>query len=189
MENEDLLHIRRYFERKIEVINEMNFSSIVKLIETIRELSFSKKTVYLAGNGGSASTASHFSIDLGVGSLRRGKPVKAVSLCDNSGVITATANDLSFTTVFEQQLYLFGEPGDLLILFSASGNSANILQACRSALHMGLNVFSMTGFDGGVLRDETIESNIHVPTEVGEYGIVEDVHLAICHSITECVRR
>jgi D-sedoheptulose 7-phosphate isomerase len=114
--------------------------------------------------------------------------VRAVSLCDNSAVITALANDVSYATIFEQQLRLLGRPNDLVILISASGNSENLVKLYECAQELGVKSFSITGFNGGKLKELTSGSNIHVQTRDGAYGMVEDIHLAICHVITECVR-
>jgi D-sedoheptulose 7-phosphate isomerase len=146
-----------------------------------------ESTLYVAGNGGSASTASHMATDLGVGSLRRSNPLRINSLVDNSAVLTATANDLSFDQVFSQQLRLLGRKWDLLICFSASGNSRNLINAVEEARSMEIKTISVTGFDGGALR-RISDFNIHVDTPIGSYGVVEDVHSTVSHMLTEIIR-
>ena len=144
-------------------------------------------TLYVAGNGGSASTASHMATDLGVGSLRRSNPLRIVSLVDNAAVLTATANDLTFDEIFSQQLKLLGRKGDVFICFSASGNSKNLINAVIEAREMEITTISITGFDGGALRTIS-DFNIHIDTEIGSYGVVEDVHSTISHMLTEIIR-
>jgi D-sedoheptulose 7-phosphate isomerase len=145
--------------------------------------------VMFCGNGGSAATSSHFAIDLGVGTMKLGKlPIKSISLADNLSTITAIANDLDFSKVFEKQIEVLGKPGDLLILISASGNSKNLINALNLAVQKEMKVFTLTGFDGGELKLLSSGSNIHIPSMVGEYGLVEDLHLSICHMATECIR-
>jgi len=187
--NSDIKEIvEGYFAREqkaLESVSSVDVASLAYQIESVRKVN---GMVFVAGNGGSASTASHFATDIGVGSMRRANPVRVLSLCDNSAVLTALGNDINYSSVFEQQLRLLAKPGDLAILISASGNSDNLLKLHESANALGVKVFSLTGFDGGKLRKLTLGSNIHVQTPSGAYGIVEDIHLAICHAITECIR-
>ena len=144
-------------------------------------------TLFIAGNGGSAATASHMATDLGVGSIRRANPIRAVSLCENSSVLTALSNDLNFEDVFATQLTLLAKPGDILITFSASGNSKNILNAITKAKSIGVYSVAITGFNGGEAK-EIADASLHVETKLGSYGIVEDVHSTISHMLTEIVR-
>ena len=102
-------------------------------------------------------------------------------------MLTATANDLSFDQVFSQQLRLLGRKGDLLICFSASGNSRNLINAVEEARSMEIKTISVTGFDGGALR-RISDFNIHVDTPIGRYGVVEDVHSTVSHMLTEIIR-
>lgn len=180
--------ITRYFTKEQAILTSISVPEVAGLVDAIESIKLSKKTVYLAGNGGSASTASHFATDIGVGSLRRNNPVRVVSLCDNASAITALSNDVSFDAIFSDQLLLLSQPGDLLIVISASGNSNNLINAVRTANEIGLTAYSLTGFDGGKLKKITSGKNIHVQSKKGEYGLVEDAHLAICHVITECMR-
>jgi D-sedoheptulose 7-phosphate isomerase len=102
--------------------------------------------------------------------------------------MTAISNDLGYSAVFEQQLRLLAQPGDLLIVISASGNSQNLINTVLAANESGISTYSMTGFDGGKLKEMTQGANVHVESTHGAYGLVEDAHLAICHVITECIR-
>jgi D-sedoheptulose 7-phosphate isomerase len=180
--------ISSYLAAARNIQSRLNINEIEKLAIALKNTREANRTVYILGNGGSASTASHFATDLGVGTLKVCKPVRAVSLTDNMAVITAISNDKSYESVFQQQLELLGREGDLLILISASGNSKNLISALHSSRKIGMSVFSMTGFDGGLLREMTSDANVHVPSQLGEYGLVEDAHLAICHIVTECIR-
>ena len=160
------------------------------VVEKVGDLIFSiipNGTVFVAGNGGSAATASHLVTDLGVGSLRRKNPVRAVSLCENTSVVTATSNDLDFSEIFSQQLQLLGKKGDIFVAISASGNSKNLIHALNTAKTLNMITVSITGFNGGEIS-KIADICIHVPTKIGSYGVVEDSHLSICHMITELVR-
>lgn len=172
---------------------QLNFANIKieeieKIVFAIEKVKNSNHSIYIAGNGGSAATASHFATDIGIGSLNRTNPVRAISLCDNSAAITAISNDIDYSSIFEQQLKLLGTSGDLLVVISASGNSNNLVKAINAAAVIGIDTFSLTGFDGGKIKQLTLGQNIHVETPKGAYGLVEDAHLAICHVITECIR-
>jgi len=179
--------IQNYLESAREIIERLDVKEIEGLALAIYEVREAGGTVFLVGNGGSASTASHFATDLGVGSIRVSKHVRVVSLTDNVAVLTAISNDKSYESVFEQQVKLLGKEGDMLILISASGNSKNLIAALKTSQVMGMKSYSLTGFDGGELRRMTLGSNVHVPSNMGEYGLVEDAHLAICHMVTECM--
>ena len=162
------------------------FAKIVEIAELFLEAS-KHNVIYVAGNGGSATTAAHMATDLGVGSLRRKNPVRCISLVDNSGVLTATSNDIDFSSVFTQQIKLLGRPGDILECFSASGNSPNLLEAVMEAKKLGVLTLGITGFDGGELKD-ICDFSIHVPTRIGSYGVVEDIHSSVSHVLTEVIR-
>jgi D-sedoheptulose 7-phosphate isomerase len=180
--------ISEYFLASRKILTQISNEEVMKLALAINQARKTESTVYIAGNGGSASTASHFATDIGIGSLNRANPVRSVSLCDSSEAITAIANDMEYSSIFAQQLKLLGKQGDLLIVLSASGNSDNLLKAVGMASELGMESHSLTGFDGGKLKQLTLGRNIHVETPKGAYGLVEDAHLAICHVITECIR-
>lgn len=139
-------------------------------------------TVFVAGNGGSAATASHMACDLAktaTPGLAAG--IKVVPLLDTS-VLTAWANDVSYEAVFAAQLATQARAGDVLITITASGNSPNIVQALTTARARRVETIALLGFDGGTARSLADEV-IMVPAH--HYGIVEDLHLAVNHMITE----
>ena len=180
--------ISEYFLTGGKLLTQIPNEEVMALAIAINQARKTGGTVYIAGNGGSASTASHFATDIGIGSLNRANPVRSLSLCDNTAAITAIANDMDYSSIFAQQLKLLGKQGDLLIVISASGNSDNLIKAVEVASGLGMESHSLTGFDGGKLKQLTLGQNIHVETPKGAYGLVEDAHLAICHVITECIR-
>jgi D-sedoheptulose 7-phosphate isomerase len=144
--------------------------------------------IYVIGNGGSASTSSHIVTDLGVGSLGKQNPIRAISLTDNSSVITATANDYSYAQIFERQIRLLCQEGDLVLAISASGNSVNLISAVKIAKELGCITVGMTGFDGGLLK-KIVDISVHIQTAIGDYGPAEDLHMMFGHSITELIRQ
>lgn len=178
-----------YLDSLVKSFVNINRNEILKFVETIKNARHSGNTVFIIGNGGSASTASHFATDLGVGTLKVSKPVKAICLSDNASILTAVSNDINYNSIFTQQLSILANPNDLLVIISASGNSSNLVSAVEVSHSLGMKRFSMTGFDGGKIRELTFENNLHVPSQIGQYGLVEDIHMAICHIITECIRK
>ncbi|WP_353646474.1 SIS domain-containing protein [Mesorhizobium sp. WSM2239] len=144
-------------------------------------------TIFIAGNGGSAATASHWVNDLGKATKRSGRhPIRVMSLTDNVSWLTALGNDEGYERIFAGQMENFAKPGDLLIVISASGNSLNLVRAVDLARDRKVASIGLLGFDGGVLK-ELVDQPVWVRSEKGAYELVEDVHSAICHAITRCL--
>ncbi len=144
-----------------------------------------EKFVFIFGNGGSGTTASHMAEDLGKSTLHEKdlrddskKRLKVLSLTDNLGWIMAVGNDLAYDQIFVQQLMNYGSSGDLVLAISGSGNSPNVLNAVDWANRHGLVTFGLTGFNGGKLR-QMAQSGLHVP--LTDMGMVESIHLALFH--------
>lgn len=141
--------------------------------------------LYIIGNGGSGTTASHMAEDLGKSTLRpedlkdeSKKRLKVLSLTDNAGWIMAVGNDVAYDQIFVQQLMNYGRPGDLLLAISGSGNSPNILAAVDWANRHGLVTFGLTGYGGGKLK-KMQQHGLHV--ELDDMGMVESIHLSLFH--------
>ena len=144
-----------------------------------------ERFVYIIGNGGSGTTASHMSEDLGKSSLPESelhdeshRRLKVLSLTDNAGWIMAVGNDLAYDQIFVQQLMNYGQEGDVLLAISGSGNSANILNAVDWANRHGLKTFGLTGYSGGRLK-EMQQDGLHV--QLDDMGMVESIHLCLFH--------
>lgn len=137
-------------------------------------------TIWIAGNGGSGSTASHFAIDLSKAGI------KAISLVENPGLLTAWANDTDFAEIFARQVDLHVEGGDALVVISASGKSSNVCRAAQLGKEKAASVIGLLGFNGGLAK-EFCDVNLIVRSK--SYGRIEDTHLAICHAITQELRR
>ena len=147
------------------------------------------RMIFVCGNGGSGSNASHFCEDVGKGTLRREdfdndqkKRIRILSLTDNTPYILAWGNDEGFERVFVEQLKNLATTGDLLIAISGSGNSPNVLRAVDWANRHGLVTFGCTGFGGGKLKTAA-RKNLHVPLE--DMGIVESIHLTAFHWVVD----
>lgn len=144
----------------------------------------------IAGNGGSASLASHLACDLGkttLGTAPDGerRPLRVFSLVDSIPVLTAWANDAGYETIFAQQLRALGRRGDVLLVISGSGNSPNILSALETARVGGLTTCGLLGFDGG--RAKALLDRALI-VESFDYGQVETAHAMIGHMLTVWLR-
>jgi D-sedoheptulose 7-phosphate isomerase len=148
-----------------------------------------RSCIFVAGNGGSSATASHWVNDLhklSQGAGRRG--IRAMSLSDNVALLTALANDEGYQSVFQRQLVSLVQPGDVLVLISVSGRSANLVEAARFARDCGMPSLGLLGRDGGRLADLVTEA-IVVPSPPGEYPVVESAHGVLCDVFAEAILR
>lgn len=176
--------VSSYFSRALKSINETEQPKILELVNFLKGIRSAGGTVFIAGNGGSASTAEHIALDWMLGTGLSSPPLRVLSLADSSASITATGNDVAFDMVFSRQLRSLANKGDLLVVVSASGNSANLVGLVQEAKGMGLQVVAITGFDGGHLA-QVADLSVHVPTAIGDYGVAEDLHLMIGHIVKE----
>ena len=169
-----------YINRLTTTLKTIDIGAIEEIIQVLENL---EGKIYIIGNGGSAATASHMVNDLGAGLRRRDiKNFDVESLSDNTPVCTAIANDIGYENIFYMQLKGRLSKNDLLIAFSCSGNSQNIIKAVNHAKELETPVLGITGFDGGALK-KLSDINFHVQTKKEEYGIVEDVHMILNHII------
>ncbi len=178
---------KAYLEKVRELLDSLAAPSD-RLIETLFEAFEEERTIFLAGNGGSAAAASHFGQDLAKGtlsSMQAKRRFRVIPLTDNIGFITALANDEGYEAIFEQQLRNLARRGDLLIAISGSGNSPNILRAVEYARSIGMKSIGVTGFDGGKLRALADES-VHVPIE--DMGMTEALHGVVFHLVMAQLR-
>ena len=176
--------VRKYRSRLLEAIGKIDEEEIVALASELLDARRRGASVFLMGNGGSASTVNHYAVDWMLGTEIEDPPLKVLSLAESTASISATGNDLSFDSVFSRQLERLAQAGDLVVLVSASGNSRNLIEAVISARKKQLRTLAVTGFDGGSLR-ELVDVSIHTPTEIGDYGVAEDLHLSVGHVVKE----
>ena len=174
----------RVFER---LLHSLDLAAIERITQAMHDARSRGATIYIAGNGGSAATASHWVNDLGKATKIAGRPpMRVMSLSDNISWLTALANDEGYDRIFSGQLENFAQKGDLLIVISASGNSPNLLQAVELAKQRGVRTMGFLGFDGGALKSE-VDDCLWLPTEKGAYGVVESGHALVCHLLTACL--
>jgi D-sedoheptulose 7-phosphate isomerase len=171
-----------YLSHVCKILESLDADAIAAFIQILLKARDSENTVFFIGNGGSAATSSHFANDIAVGTRSTRKPFRAVSLTDNVPVMTAIANDYSYDDIFLLQLKYQLRQGDVVVGISASGNSPNVLKAIEYANAHGGHTVGLTGFDGGRLR-QLVKTSLHVQTEKGEYGPVEDAHMILDHLI------
>lgn len=156
----------------------MHDKSYVNFSEAIKIYIKNKRTVFTCGNGGSASIANHFVCDFNK-RVKSDKP-RFISLVSNIEIITAISNDISYSNIFDIQLNNLFQDGDSIVCISSSGTSKNIINAAEYVKKHNGTVFSLTGFGGGNLK-EISDFNIHINSKI--YGIVEDCHQIIMHSL------
>ena len=140
-----------YLEYLTDLISQLDREAIGQFADLLLESRESQTTTFFLGNGGSASTATHFVNDVSLGSRQFEKPFRAISLCDNQAVITAIGNDDGYENIFLQQLQTQAKSGDVLVSISASGNSPNIIKAVNWANKNNIKTVGLSAFDGGKL--------------------------------------
>jgi D-sedoheptulose 7-phosphate isomerase len=176
-----------YASYLITLLEKLDHSKIAECIKHLEEARQGDNTIFIIGNGGSASTASHIGNDFGLAVLKKtNKPVnksyRALALTDNISVISAIGNDSTYDNIFLDQLKVHFRKGDKLIAISASGNSPNLITATEWFRSQGGAVMGWLGFDGGKLKD-LVDIPVVVESPKGEYAPVEDIHLVINHII------
>ena len=174
----------QYIENSISVLNllKSDVETINKIFQIIKDGRKNNHRIFLMGNGGSSSTATHFVCDLNKTSRTEGiKHSQAFALNDNIPSVFAISNDLGFEKVFEEQLKNFLQKNDIVIAISASGKSENIIKAVQYAKNTGAIIIGLTGFDGGKLKEYCVECLI---VKSDKMYHIEDIHLIINHIIT-----
>jgi D-sedoheptulose 7-phosphate isomerase len=177
------LHLRSL----TQLLQEVDYGALERVVHRLRLARDTGATIFAGGNGGSASTATHWVNDLCKAATCTGRaPIRAMSLSDNVSWMTALANDEGYERVFAAQLENFAKAGDVLVVISASGNSPNLVQAVDLANERGVTTIGLLGFDGGSLRAK-VSDCVWLSTDPGEYELVESGHSALCHALSLCL--
>ena len=143
--------------------------------------------ILVCGNGGSAADAQHFAAEL-VGRFERERPeIAAIALTTDTSVLTALANDFGFDQVFSRQVRALGQPGDVLVAISTSGNSPSVLEAVRAALERDLVVVGLSGKGGGLMTALLREQDVHLCVPHDRTARIQEVHLLMLHCICDGV--
>jgi len=173
---------KAYYEQLRQALDTIDLAKVEQVIQWFDEAREQDKQIFVCGNGGSSSTASHFVTEVLKGASHgRSKRFRILALNDSMATITAYANDAGYECVFAEQLKNFAQPGDLVMGLSSSGNSPNVLRALEYANSIGCRTLALTGRGGGKLGPLA-----QLALQVGEThtGRIEDAHMAICHMIS-----
>jgi len=170
-----------------EALDKISVEKIKSIINIILKAYRRNKQIFIIGNGGSASTASHFACDLGKNTAVKGKPrFRVMSLNDNIALITALSNDIGYAYIFKEQMVNLINKDDVVLSITGSGNSKNLLEAARYARSKGAINVGLIGFGGGKLKNLVDESIIVASYD---YGVVESVHAILEHLISNYIGR
>ena len=173
--------INRYVQAQKAALDSIPAEALGTMVKTLREAWVAGRQIFVFGNGGSASNASHFATDLGKGSSDAlGRRFRVISLNDNVSWMTAIGNDYSYEDVFLRQMQNYAQPGDVMLTMSVSGNSPNLVKAVEWAKQHDLQVLALVGGRRGKLAD--LANQVIVINDT-HYGRVEDCHMGICHML------
>lgn len=179
--------IETYVSSMHEVLDSLDVELIEAAVALLAEARVHGRQVFVMGNGGSASTASHFACDLTKNTRISGKiSMRVIALTDNMALLSALANDEGYENVFAEQVASLMRPGDLLIAISTSGRSPNVLRAVKLSKQFEAKTIGLTGFDGGELA-QSVDLNLQVKSNSIEQ--IEDVHLMLGHMLTVALRQ
>lgn len=180
------MNVYGYLADLQETIRGLPAETIEQVIMLLHEARCRGRNIFIMGNGGSASTASHFVCDLAKNTQSSHWPdFRVIGLTDNMALMTAYGNDEGYDNVFARQMAPFIQEEDIVIALSTSGRSRNVLRAVELANQQGARTIGLTGFDGGQLQ-ALVEFNLHVPSDCIEH--VEDAHLILEHLICFMLR-
>src|SRR5215475_6630817 len=165
----------------LKTIETVDLDRVNQAIEILRKAREDDRHIFVCGNGGSASTASHFCCDMVKGaSFGRDKRFRIMALTDSLPTLTAYSNDVSYECVFVEQLKNFAEPGDVVMAISGSGNSPNVLRAVEYANARGCSTIAFSGRDGGKLAPL---AEVNIQAKIPHMGRIEDIHMIVAHMI------
>lgn len=178
--------IMQYLSSIEGVLRDIDSERLEQIMDVVYDAYLDDRQIFLMGNGGGAATAMHFACDLNKTAIVPGRRrMRAVSLVDNTSLVTAWANDTHYTNIFGEQLINFARPGDVVIGFTASGMSVNIVNAVALANELGCTTVAFVGFDGGTVK-AIAQHVLHIPSS--SYQHIEDVHLLLCHVVSNALQ-
>ena len=171
----------QYKAALLDALELIDTTRVEQAIEWFREARNGSKHIFVCGNGGSATTASHFTCDIVKGaSYNRDPRFRIMALADSMATLTAYSNDVNYECVFVEQLKNFAQKGDLVMCISGSGNSPNVVRAMDYANSIGCKTIALTGRDGGKLGPM---AQLNIQVSVPHMGRIEDAHMVVCHMI------
>ncbi len=174
-----------YYDAFAGVLRSFDKTELEPILEILLRVAEHDGTLWVAGNGGSAAISDHTVCDVSKGTHVDPHPaIRSVSLASNGPMLTAIGNDISYDQVFRKQLEFFMKDHDAVLLVSSSGNSPNVVEACRYAQDRGVPTIAFVGFSGGELK-RIADHVVHV--EIDNYGIAEDTHQSLIHVLTQYI--
>jgi D-sedoheptulose 7-phosphate isomerase len=172
---------REYKSKLLQALETVDLEEVGQAIEVLRQARDGNKHIFVCGNGGSASTASHFVCDMVKGaSFERDSKFRIMALTDSMATITAYSNDVGYDCIFAEQLKNFAQAGDVFMAISGSGNSPNVVAAMEYARSAGCETIALTGRDGGKLGPL---AKVQIRVTEPHMGRIEDGHLIVCHML------
>ncbi|MET0266920.1 MAG: phosphoheptose isomerase [Duganella sp.] len=179
-----LAHFHESAELKIQSATVLA-PHIAQAIEMMFSALSNGNKILVCGNGGSAADSQHFAAEL-VGRFERERfPLPAIALTTDTSILTAVANDYSYREIFSKQVQAFGQAGDILLAFSTSGNSANVMAAIEAALEREMRVVALTGKGGGAIGKMLTDADVHICVPADRTARIQEVHLVCIHSICD----
>jgi len=180
-----------YLQRLQSCFSPAILEAVETLADDLRQAWVEGRHVYICGNGGSAANAIHIANDLhyGIGACGPGPSLPGLrveALPANAGIITCLANDTGYANIYAHQLQVKGRPGDLLIVLSGSGNSANVVRALETALALGMKTFAILAYSGGRCREL---ATVPIHFEIDDMQIAEDTQLVVGHLCMQWLNR
>lgn len=178
--------VQGYYARFAEVLQSFDKAPLQGVLDVLVGVADAGGTLWVAGNGGSAAISDHTVCDATKWPHVEGRPVlRSISLASNGPMLTALGNDIGYESVFSRQLHYYLHDGDALLLVSSSGNSPNVVEACKYASQRSVTTIAFVGFSGGELA-RIADHVVHVP--VDNYGMAEDAHQSVMHVLTQYLR-
>jgi D-sedoheptulose 7-phosphate isomerase len=179
----DIAHFARYATRLGTILAQADWSGVALLATDLHRCWREGRSVFICGNGGSAGNAIHLANDYLYGIAKEdGLGIRVQALSANASVLTCLANDVGYDSVFSSQLAVQGQAGDVLLVFSGSGNSANVVRAIEQARKMGITSYAVLGYTGGTCKSI---ADIPIHFAVDDMQIAEDLQLVIGHMIMQ----
>lgn len=170
-----------YTTRLAQILKTYDWSKVDALVEKFEQIRATGKRAFICGNGGSGANAMHWANDLTYGAAQGGRGISCQALSANAAVITCLGNDIGYENIFSYQLNSYAQKGDLLLVFSGSGNSPNIVNVLDKARELGVFSAAILGYDGGKCLGK-VDLPIHF--QLNDMGMSEDLQMIVCHMLT-----